>query len=327
MHFQYLHLPHCCGGEIKVRWDVEGKGDVFYEINWWDKRNREVLRLKTSFLAWAGQLQSPVELHRTGQERILLSAGHCWFAVHRALLFLLHLPCLGLLCCKHGVTSLQVLLSLGKVCWGPGVRHGGFTPRRATRDKRLLDLALHKEGFCLVHLRWCARVMDMALPSVFISWWHFIPLTAISGWWLHVHRPSPWPSGFLPSQGDIQQLLIVSDPRAAHDYCEHYSPDCDTAVPDAPQSQDPNQDEYVSLSHGLRMFLGQQHPAAPRGYEHARLLPPVHLPWDSSLSHGLGLSFALGFAHSGLGSCPQEFSFLSALLQFPETKNECLPGA
>lgn len=51
---------------------------------------------------------------------------------------------------------------------------------------------------------------------------------------------------FLFLQGDIQQLLIVADPRAAYDYCEHYSPDCDTAVPDTPQSQDPNQDEYVS---------------------------------------------------------------------------------
>ncbi|RCT98483.1 hypothetical protein DVA78_20425, partial [Acinetobacter baumannii] len=30
------------------------------------------------------------------------------------------------------------------------------------------------------------------------------------------------------------------------DYCEHYSPDCDTAVPDKPQSQDPNPDEYYS---------------------------------------------------------------------------------
>lgn len=47
-------------------------------------------------------------------------------------------------------------------------------------------------------------------------------------------------------QGDIQQLLLVPDYRAAAEYCEHYSPDCDTAVPEAPQSQDPNLDEYVS---------------------------------------------------------------------------------
>nr|XP_023397915.1 collagen alpha-1(V) chain [Loxodonta africana] len=45
-------------------------------------------------------------------------------------------------------------------------------------------------------------------------------------------------------EGDIQQLLFVADHRAAYDYCEHYSPDCDTAVPDTPQSQDPNPDEY-----------------------------------------------------------------------------------
>lgn len=51
-------------------------------------------------------------------------------------------------------------------------------------------------------------------------------------------------------QGDIQQLLFVSDHRAAYDYCEHYSPDCDTAVPDTPQSQDPNPDEYVSRQLG-----------------------------------------------------------------------------
>lgn len=51
---------------------------------------------------------------------------------------------------------------------------------------------------------------------------------------------------FVLSQGDIQQLLFVSDHRAAYDQCEHYSPDCDTAVPDTPQSQDPNPDEYVS---------------------------------------------------------------------------------
>uniref|UniRef100_A0ACB8F116 Collagen alpha-1(V) chain n=1 Tax=Sphaerodactylus townsendi TaxID=933632 RepID=A0ACB8F116_9SAUR len=44
--------------------------------------------------------------------------------------------------------------------------------------------------------------------------------------------------------GDIQQLLVVDDHRAAADYCEHYSPDCDTPVPEEPQSQDPNPDDY-----------------------------------------------------------------------------------
>lgn len=51
-------------------------------------------------------------------------------------------------------------------------------------------------------------------------------------------------------EGDIQQLLFVSDNRAAYDYCEHYSPDCDTAVPDTPQSQDPNPDEYYPEGEG-----------------------------------------------------------------------------
>lgn len=40
--------------------------------------------------------------------------------------------------------------------------------------------------------------------------------------------------------------MIVGDHRAAYDYCEHYSPDCEVPVPDQPQNQDPNTDEYVS---------------------------------------------------------------------------------
>lgn len=71
----------------------------------------------------------------------------------------------------------------------------------------------------------------------------FLALIAASGWCLSVFLTLCAPS----LQGDIQQLLIVADPRAALEYCEHYSPDCDTAIPDSPQSQDPNQDEYVSL--------------------------------------------------------------------------------
>uniref|UniRef100_A0A8C3J740 Thrombospondin-like N-terminal domain-containing protein n=1 Tax=Calidris pygmaea TaxID=425635 RepID=A0A8C3J740_9CHAR len=46
-------------------------------------------------------------------------------------------------------------------------------------------------------------------------------------------------------EGDIQQLLIIADPRAAYDYCEHYSPDCDSPVPNAAQAQDPQVDEYT----------------------------------------------------------------------------------
>lgn len=49
-------------------------------------------------------------------------------------------------------------------------------------------------------------------------------------------------STFYP-QGDIQQLLIASNPQAAYDFCEHYSPDCDSPLPKT-QAQDPN--TYVS---------------------------------------------------------------------------------
>uniref|UniRef100_A0A4W4EIR1 Laminin G domain-containing protein n=1 Tax=Electrophorus electricus TaxID=8005 RepID=A0A4W4EIR1_ELEEL len=48
-------------------------------------------------------------------------------------------------------------------------------------------------------------------------------------------------------EGDIQQLMIVADHRAAYDYCEHYSPDCEVPAQDLPQNQDPNTDEYSSL--------------------------------------------------------------------------------
>lgn len=47
------------------------------------------------------------------------------------------------------------------------------------------------------------------------------------------------PSVLLCFQGDIQQLLIVDDPKAAYDYCEHYIPDCDTPHSDSLQAQEP----------------------------------------------------------------------------------------
>lgn len=40
--------------------------------------------------------------------------------------------------------------------------------------------------------------------------------------------------------------MIVADHRAAYDYCEHYSPDCEVPAPDQPQNQDPNTDDLVS---------------------------------------------------------------------------------
>uniref|UniRef100_A0A8C1GEX2 Collagen, type XI, alpha 1a n=1 Tax=Cyprinus carpio TaxID=7962 RepID=A0A8C1GEX2_CYPCA len=43
-------------------------------------------------------------------------------------------------------------------------------------------------------------------------------------------------------EGDIQQLLIVADPKAAYDYCEHYSPDCDVPQKDTLQAQEPGEE-------------------------------------------------------------------------------------
>uniref|UniRef100_A0A3Q2Y9V4 Collagen, type XI, alpha 1a n=1 Tax=Hippocampus comes TaxID=109280 RepID=A0A3Q2Y9V4_HIPCM len=43
-------------------------------------------------------------------------------------------------------------------------------------------------------------------------------------------------------QGDIQQLLIVDDSKAAYDYCEHYSPDCDTPHGESLQAQQPQEE-------------------------------------------------------------------------------------
>lgn len=48
-------------------------------------------------------------------------------------------------------------------------------------------------------------------------------------------------------QGDIQQLLIVADPKAAYDYCEHYSPDCDVPYKDTLQAQEPEEEVSIDL--------------------------------------------------------------------------------
>uniref|UniRef100_A0AAY4B0I1 Fibrillar collagen NC1 domain-containing protein n=1 Tax=Denticeps clupeoides TaxID=299321 RepID=A0AAY4B0I1_9TELE len=50
-------------------------------------------------------------------------------------------------------------------------------------------------------------------------------------------------------EGDIQQLLIVTDPKKAYKYCEQYSPDCQSPHLDMPQAQEA--EEEVS---GFQIF-------------------------------------------------------------------------
>uniref|UniRef100_A0A8C2A0I4 Collagen, type XI, alpha 2 n=1 Tax=Cyprinus carpio TaxID=7962 RepID=A0A8C2A0I4_CYPCA len=61
-------------------------------------------------------------------------------------------------------------------------------------------------------------------------------------------------------QGEIQQLLIASNPQAAFDFCEHYSPDCDSPLPKV-QSQDPN--SFVSTT--VQFYNGAKCPDGPTG--------------------------------------------------------------
>lgn len=42
-------------------------------------------------------------------------------------------------------------------------------------------------------------------------------------------------------QGEIQQLLIVDNPRAAGEYCHHYIPDCDFPLPYRTQNYEPEE--------------------------------------------------------------------------------------
>uniref|UniRef100_H2RSX7 Collagen, type XI, alpha 1a n=1 Tax=Takifugu rubripes TaxID=31033 RepID=H2RSX7_TAKRU len=56
-------------------------------------------------------------------------------------------------------------------------------------------------------------------------------------------------------QGDIQQLLIVDDPKAAYDYCEHYMPDCDTPHSDSLQAQEPEEEVSSPASFQLTLPL------------------------------------------------------------------------
>uniref|UniRef100_A0A7N8XQQ5 Procollagen, type V, alpha 1 n=1 Tax=Mastacembelus armatus TaxID=205130 RepID=A0A7N8XQQ5_9TELE len=66
-------------------------------------------------------------------------------------------------------------------------------------------------------------------------------------------------------EGDIQQLMIVADHRAAYDYCEHYSPDCEVPVPDQPQNQEPKTDDIVSNTAILLFNFGLPGPPGASG--------------------------------------------------------------
>uniref|UniRef100_A0A8C8GAY1 Fibrillar collagen NC1 domain-containing protein n=1 Tax=Oncorhynchus tshawytscha TaxID=74940 RepID=A0A8C8GAY1_ONCTS len=71
-------------------------------------------------------------------------------------------------------------------------------------------------------------------------------------------------------QGDIQQLLIASNPQAAYDFCEHYSPDCDSPLPKT-QSQDPNtyyfdedhNTDHLKTNHPFSFKPAYLHPGPP----------------------------------------------------------------
>uniref|UniRef100_A0AAZ3SL46 Collagen, type XI, alpha 1a n=1 Tax=Oncorhynchus tshawytscha TaxID=74940 RepID=A0AAZ3SL46_ONCTS len=65
-------------------------------------------------------------------------------------------------------------------------------------------------------------------------------------------------------QGDIQQLLIVSDPKAAYDYCEHYSPDCETPHGHSLQAQQAEDQVSIPRARGPH-GSGWGDPLAPSG--------------------------------------------------------------
>uniref|UniRef100_A0A8C6PWX7 Collagen, type XI, alpha 1a n=1 Tax=Nothobranchius furzeri TaxID=105023 RepID=A0A8C6PWX7_NOTFU len=78
-------------------------------------------------------------------------------------------------------------------------------------------------------------------------------------------------------QGDIQQLLIVADPKAAYDYCEHYSPDCDTAHRDSLQAQEPSEVRRQGR-------VGEVTPSTRQGFSITFPLNMIYINIDGSLT-------------------------------------------
>uniref|UniRef100_A0A8C8DMP4 Fibrillar collagen NC1 domain-containing protein n=1 Tax=Oryzias sinensis TaxID=183150 RepID=A0A8C8DMP4_9TELE len=96
-------------------------------------------------------------------------------------------------------------------------------------------------------------------------------------------------------QGDIQQLLIVDDPKAAYDYCEHYSPECDTPQRDSLQAQEP-------LGEGLPGPSGLQGPQGTPGDPGDRGPPGrAGLPGADGLPGPPGTMLMLPFRFGGDG--------------------------
>lgn len=63
-----------------------------------------------------------------------------------------------------------------------------------------------------------------------------------------MHKTKPPSLSLCLWQGDIQQLLIVADPKAAYEYCEHYMPDCDTPHKDTLQAQEPEEEVSIHIT-------------------------------------------------------------------------------
>uniref|UniRef100_A0A6Q2Y7K4 Collagen, type XI, alpha 1a n=1 Tax=Esox lucius TaxID=8010 RepID=A0A6Q2Y7K4_ESOLU len=75
-------------------------------------------------------------------------------------------------------------------------------------------------------------------------------------------------------QGDIQQLLIVADPKAAYDYCEHYSPDCETPHGQSLQAQEPENEVSMVSAWARRVLDGLSRLESPG--EKARITTQSH---------------------------------------------------
>ncbi|XP_054039647.1 LOW QUALITY PROTEIN: collagen alpha-1(XI) chain-like [Rissa tridactyla] len=83
-------------------------------------------------------------------------------------------------------------------------------------------------------------------------------------------------------QGDIQQLLVVGDPQAAFDYCEHYAPRCAGGDDGGPPQATPRRVEYYEYPY----YYTHSEDGPPPGGDPEKdggLLPPEE-PWGATTS-------------------------------------------